>query len=124
MPASPKTRVEVYIPIRPWDPSYRKTLDWIADEFTYIGAGGASVIEGIDGRYLSVRTGRTIYDQTSIVYSDFPFDWSKGDERDKVPTYLEDLKQFSEAVLWREETILIIAHPVLHIARSAVASAV
>jgi hypothetical protein len=115
LPVTPKTRVEIYIPDRPWDPSYRKTLDWIADEFTYVGAGGASVIEGIDGRYLSLHTGRTIYDRASIVYSDFPADWFTEDEREKIVGYLEDLKQFSEAVLWQEETILIAAYPLFHI---------
>jgi len=67
LPVSPKTRVEVYIPERLGDPSYRKTLEWIADEFTYTGAGGASVIEDVDGRYLSPGTNWTIYERTGVI---------------------------------------------------------
>ena len=66
MPASARIRVEVYIPDRPGDPSYRTTLDWIADEFTYLRAGGASTIEHIDGRYLSPRTGMSIHERVSL----------------------------------------------------------
>ena len=71
-------------------------------------------MEGIDGRYLSAQ-GHKIYDHVSIVYSDFPSDWFRNSERDRLLTYLEELKQFSEAVLWQEETILIIAYPVIHV---------
>jgi len=117
LPVSPKTRVEVYIPDRPGDPSYRKTLEWIADEFTYTGAGGASVIEDVDGRYLSPDTNWTIYERTGVIYSDFPSDWSNIDERDEILKYLEDLKRFAEGVLWREETIMVLAYPVFHIAQ-------
>lgn len=119
MPASAKIRVEVYIPDRQRDPSYRKTLDWIADEFTYLKAGGASVIEGIDGRYLSPRTESTIYDRVSVIYSDFPSDWSNIDERLTVLRYLEELGQFAETVLWREETVLVVAYAVFHVKREA-----
>ena len=107
MPASAKTRVEVYIPEHRNDPSYRRTLDWIADEFTFVRAGGTSIIEGIDGRYLSVTHRTTIYERVSLVYSDFPTDWSNDLKRTKVTDYLEDLKNFAEAVLWQEETILV-----------------
>lgn len=117
MPVSPKTRVEVYISDRPGDPSYRKTLEWIADEFTYMGAGGASVIEDVDGRYLSPDTNWTIYERTGVIYSDFPSDWSNIDERDEILNYLEDLKRFAEGVLWREETIMVLAYPIFHIAQ-------
>ena len=115
MPALARIRVEVYIPDRPGDPSYRTTLDWIADEFTYLRAGGASTVEHIDGRYLSPRTGRSIHERVSLVYADFPADWSKRKERTEVLSDLEELKQFAEAVLWQEETILIVASPVFHI---------
>jgi hypothetical protein len=105
----------VYLPERPDDPSYHLTLNWIADEFTYLRAGGASTIEHIDGRYLSPRTGMSIHERVSLVYADFPADWSRRQERAEVLRYLEELKQFAEAVLWQEETILLVVSPVFHI---------
>ena len=124
MPASAKTRVEVYIPDRRSDPSYRRTLDWIADEFTFVRAGGASIIEGIDGRYLSTSHRTTIYEGISVIYSDFPSDWSNDHERNEVINYLEDLKLFAEDVLWQEETILVLAYPVFHITSTVIPSVI
>ncbi len=115
MPASTKTRVEVYIPDRPSDPSYRRTFESIADEFTFVRAGGASTIEGIDGRYLSDDHGVMIHERTSIIYSDFPADWSNDLKRSEVINYLEELKSFAQDVLWKEETVLVLAYPVFHV---------
>ena len=112
---STKTRIEVYIPDRPNDSSYRRTLDWIADEFTFVRAGGATTIEGIDGRYLSVDHGVIVHETISVVYSDFPSDWSDDRERTEVLDYLEELRDFAQRILWREETILILAYPVFHV---------
>jgi hypothetical protein len=83
-------------------------------------AGGASIVEGIDGRYLSVIHNATIYERVSLVYSDFPTDWSNDLERSEVTDYLEDLKNFAEAVLWQEETILVATYAVFHISSQAV----
>ena len=75
------------------------------------------VIEDVDGRYLSPGTNWTIYERTGVIYSDFPSDWSNIDERDEILNYLEDLKRFAEGVLWREETIMVLAYPIFHIAQ-------
>jgi hypothetical protein len=57
----------------------------------------------------------TIHERISVIYSDLPADWSNDLKRSEVIDYLEDLKRFAQAVLWKEETVLVIAYPVLHV---------
>ena len=51
MPLSEKARIEVYIPDLPQQ-IYQNLLDALAQEFTYT-FGGATIIRGLDGSYLS-----------------------------------------------------------------------
>lgn len=107
---APRTRVEVYIPIR-YEIAYRETLLWVTEEFTRL-RGGCSVIENASGYYLSTSD-KIIDDRVNIVYSDFPMDWEKPDEREEVLDYCSGLQKFLLENLW-EEAILIAAYPVAH----------
>jgi hypothetical protein len=51
LPLSEKARIEAYIPDLPQQ-TYQNLLDALAQEFTYT-FGGATLIRGLDGSYLS-----------------------------------------------------------------------
>lgn len=108
---APKTRVEVYVPIR-YELAYQDTLSWLIDEFTQL-RGGCTVNENVGGYYLS-QSNEVIDDRVSVVYSDFPFDWNEQPERADLLSYCETLRTFLLENLWEEE-ILIGAYPVSHV---------
>ena len=108
---APKTRVEVYAPIR-YEPAYQDTLSWLIDEFTQL-RGRCTVNENVGGYYLS-RNKEVIDDRVSVVYSDFPLDWSRQSERTDLLAYCETLQTFLLENLWEEE-ILIGTYPVSHV---------
>jgi len=70
------------------------------------------VIENTGGYYLS-QSNQIIDDRVSVVYCDFPLNWSKRAERDEALRYCAELQIFFLENLW-EETILIVAYPVAH----------
>ena len=108
---APKTRVEVYVPIR-YEPSYQSTLSWLIEEFTEL-RGGCTVNENVGGYYLS-QSSEVIEDRVSMVYSDFPMDWGQKPERTELLNYCATLQTFLLENLWEEE-FLISAHPVSHV---------
>ena len=107
----PKTRVEVYVPIR-YEPAYQDTLSWLIEEFTELH-GGCTVNENVGGYYLS-QSGKVIDDRVSVVYSDFPMNWEKQADRNEVLTYCATSQTFLLENLWEEE-ILIAAYQVSHV---------
>ena len=111
---APKTRVEVYVPIR-YEPAYQDTLTWLIEEFTEL-RGGCTVNESVGGYYLS-QSGKVIDDRVSIVYSDFPMNWNEQSEQSDVLDYRATLQAFLLENLWEEE-ILIAAYAVSHVAES------
>ena len=108
---APKTRVEVYVPIR-YEPAYQDTLSWLIEEFTEL-RGGCTVIENVGGYYLSHRN-EVIDDRVSVVYSDFPMDWHRHGDQTDVLDYCAMLRNFLLENLWEEE-IMIGAYPVSHV---------
>ena len=107
---APKIRVEVYVPIR-YEPAYQDTLTWLIEEFTQL-RGGCTVNEGVGGYYLS-QSGKVIDDRVSIVYSDFPMNWTESTDQDQALDYCATLQAFLLDNLWEEE-VLIVAYPVSH----------
>ncbi len=107
---APKIRVEVYIPIR-YETAYRETLSWVTQELTYL-RGGCTILENVGGYYLA-NADEIINDRVNIVYSDFPMNWDKSNEREEVLDYCSGLQSFLLENLW-EEAILIVASPVFH----------
>lgn len=106
----PKIRVEVYVPIR-FEPAYKETLTWLIEEFTEL-RGGCTVNENASGYYLS-KKGEVIADRVSVVYSDFPLNWTEQTDRADALHYCSGLQNFLLQNLWEEE-ILITAFPVSH----------
>lgn len=107
---APKTRVEVYLPVR-YEAAYQDTLEWVIREFTNLH-GGCTVIENAGGYYLS-QSSETIADRVSLIYCDLPLNWAKRRDRNEALTYSANLQSFLLKNLW-EESVLIAAYPVSH----------
>jgi hypothetical protein len=106
----PRIRVEVYLPVR-YEPAYQDTLAWVIQQFTEL-RGGCTVIENAGGYYLS-QSKQVIDDRVSLVYCDFPMNWTKRGERKETLEYCSELQSFLLRNLWEEAT-LIAVFPVSH----------
>jgi len=84
-----RIRVEVYVPIR-FEAAYQDTLSWLIREFTEL-RGGCTVLENIGGYYLS-ESNQIIDDRVSVLYCDFPMNWSRRAERSEVLEYCARLQ--------------------------------
>ncbi len=100
MPLSEKTRIEVYLPDLPKQ-TYRNLLDVLEQEFTYT-FGGATIIHGLDGNYLS-HAGLPVRDRVNLVYTDTPFAFESNFER--ISRYTDELRKAAFEAL-EEEAIL------------------
>ena len=107
---APRIRVEVYLPVR-YEPAYQDTLAWVIQQFTEL-RGGCTVIENAGGYYLS-QYKQVIDDRVSLVYCDFPMNWTKRSERKETLEYCSELQSFLLRNLW-EEAVLIAAYSVSH----------
>ena len=101
MPLLERARVEVYLPDLP-RAAYYNLLDQLTQEFTY-AFGGCTIIQGLDGSYLS-ETGSSIQDRINLIYTDTPYAF--GQNFEVISTYANKLKAAVNAAL-EEETVLI-----------------
>jgi hypothetical protein len=67
LPLFERTRVEIYLPDLP-SPEYKNLLRLFEEELTY-AFGGASIVRGLEGRYLT-RSGELVPDRINLLYSD------------------------------------------------------
>jgi hypothetical protein len=107
---APRIRVEVYLPVR-YEPAYQDTLVCVIRQFTEL-RGGCTVIENAGGYYLS-QYKQVVDDRVSLVYRDFPMNWTKRAERKETLEYCSELQSFLLRNLW-EEAVLIAAYSVSH----------
>ena len=70
MPLSEKARIEVYLPDLP-RAAYYDLLEELSREFTY-AFGGCTIIQGLDGSYLS-EAGLPVQDRINLIYTDTPY---------------------------------------------------
>ena len=108
MPLFERTRVEVYLPDLP-SSEYQNLLRSCGEELTY-AFGGATVIRGIEGSYLS-RAGERVADRINLLYSDVPLALST--DFSAVAAYARELKRAGMNALY-EETILVSVEQVFH----------
>ena len=108
MPLSEKARIEVYIPALPQQ-TYQNLLDALAQEFTYT-FGGATIIQGLDGSYLS-RLGLRMQDRVHLIYTDTPFAFEENFE--SISRYTDALRNAAFEAL-AEEAILVVVLKVYH----------
>ena len=76
----------MYVPDLPQEP-YQNLLDALAQEFTYT-FGGATIMRGLDGRYLSSH-GLQVQDRIHLIYTDTPFAFEE---------YFESLSRYADAL--------------------------
>lgn len=108
MPLLERTRVEVYLPDLP-STEYQNLLRSFEEEFTY-AFGGASILRGLEGSYLSTA-GERIPDRVNLLYSDAPLALST--DFTSVAAYVRELERAGMEEL-SEETILISVQQVYH----------
>ena len=108
MPLSEKARIEVYIPDLPQQ-TYQNLLNALAQEFTYT-FGGATIIGGLDGSYLS-RPGVRMQDRFHLIYTDTPFAFAENFE--SISRYTDALRDAAFAAL-TEEAMLVVVLQVYH----------
>ena len=108
MPLLERTRVEVYLPDLP-SIEYQNLLRSFEEELTY-AFGGATIVRGLEGSYLS-RAGERVADRINLLYSDVPLALSI--DFATVAAYAFELKREGMEEL-SEETILISVEQVYH----------
>jgi hypothetical protein len=84
LPLSERARVEVYLPDLP-RAIYQDLLAALTREFTYT-FGGCTIINGLDGSYLS-PAGLHIQDRINLIYTDTPYAFEKNYEI--ISTYVD-----------------------------------
>ena len=108
MPLLERTRVEVYLPDLP-SPEYQNLLRSFEEEFTY-AFGGATIVRGLEGSYLS-ESGERIPDRINLLYSDAPLALST--DFASLAAYVRELRRAAMEAL-SEEAILISVEQVYH----------
>jgi len=108
LPLSAKARVEIYLPDLP-NAIYTDVLTTFSREFTS-AFGGCTIIEGLEGSYLSQR-GQVISDRINLIYTDTPFDFQENFQA--VSEYADALRNATNQAL-EEETILIAVSQIYH----------
>ena len=105
---SEKARIEVYVPDLP-QATYQNLLDALAQEFTYT-FGGAAIMRGLDGRYLS-RAGLQVQDRVPLIYTDTPFAFEE--HIGSLSRYADALRDAAFEAL-EEEAILVVVLKIYH----------
>jgi hypothetical protein len=108
LPLSEKARIEVYVPDLPQE-TYQNLLGALAQEFTYT-FGGATIMRGLDGRYLS-RAGLQVEDRFHLIYTDTPFAFDEHVAR--LSRYADALRDAAFEAL-AEEAILVVVLKIYH----------
>jgi hypothetical protein len=89
--------------------TYQNLLNALAQEFTYT-FGGATIMRGLDGSYLS-RLGLQVQDRVHLIYTDKPFAFEENFE--SISRYTDALRDAAFEAL-EEEAILVVALKVYH----------
>ena len=108
MPLLERVRVQIYLPHLS-SPQGQDFLRSFEEEFTY-SFGGASIIRGLEGSYLSA-SGQRIPDRINVLYSDAPMSFST--RFDSVAAYVRELRSAAFEAL-SEEAVLISVEQVYH----------
>jgi hypothetical protein len=109
LPLLKRARIEIYLPVNPKKPGYRRLQDAFEREFLET-FGGATVINGIKGLYFSA-TDKPIEDKINLIYTDTPFDFEE--HFSALSTYTDALRETALEAS-EEESILIVVHQIYH----------
>jgi hypothetical protein len=108
LPLLEKARIEVYVPDLP-DSAYQNLLEAFDSEFMYT-FGGATIVRGLSGSYLSTF-GLRMEDTINLIYTDTSFAFEENFER--VSRYTDELRNAAFEAL-EEEAVLVVALKVYH----------
>ena len=108
MPLSERARIELYLPDLPRQ-EYHDLLEALDREFSYT-FGGASIIRGIEGSYLS-QQGLKVRDRINLIYTDTLFPFRENAAR--ISRYADQLRDAAFSAL-EEEAVLVVVMPVYH----------
>jgi len=108
LPLSEKARIEVYLPDLP-RAAYYDLLEELSREFTY-AFGGCTIIQGLDGSYLS-EAGLPVQDRINLIYTDTPYAF---DENFQTISAYADKLRAAVAKALNEETVLITVARIYH----------
>ncbi|HVS21646.1 MAG TPA: hypothetical protein VHD88_07345 [Pyrinomonadaceae bacterium] len=109
-----RTRVEIFLPIRPDTTVYKTVTDWLSEEMA-VARGGSTLTTPFTGLYASSATrGSVVRDTIQILFCDFDLDVDDPVHRAKLLTYLNDVRLLLMEIL-REEDVWITYHSVTRI---------
>jgi len=108
LPLSERARIEAYLPDLPKQ-AYQDLLEILDREFSYT-FGGATIIRGLEGSYLS-RLGSKVRDRINLIYTDAPFGLRKNSNA--IARYADQLRDAAFAAL-EEEAVLVVVMAVYH----------
>jgi hypothetical protein len=106
---SERARIEVYLPDLPKQ-AYQDLLEALDREFSYT-FGGATIVRGLDGSYLS-RLGSKVRDRVNLIYTDTPFGLRSN--RATIAHYADQLRKAAFEAL-EEEAVLVVVMQVYHV---------
>jgi len=108
LPLSERARIEVYLPDLP-RVAYYDLLEELSREFTYT-FGGCTIIQGLDGSYLS-ESGLPVQDRINLIYTDTPYAF---DENFQIISAYADKLKAAVARALDEEAVLITVARIYH----------
>ena len=103
MPAQRRTRVEVFLPVRPDFPDYQIVTDWLAEELA-CARGGATLNTPFTGLYTSTARSDVIRDTSTILFVDLNLDTDIVEHHSELTTYLDEIRGLLMAH-WRKKRL-------------------
>jgi hypothetical protein len=109
-----RTRVEIFLPVRTDETEYRTITDWLSEELA-LARGGSTLTTPFTGLYASSIAHPSITrDQIQILFCDFDLDVADPIHRDKLLTYLDELRTLLKEAL-NEEEVWIVYHSITRV---------
>jgi hypothetical protein len=107
----PRTRVEVFIPVREDELAYQVISQWVAEEFAF-ERGGTTVTTTFVGLYASPSTGQVVRDRVQIIFTDVLVESADPSDLNELIEGLHFLRTDIEQMLSDEEEIWITISPI------------
>jgi hypothetical protein len=107
----PRTRVEVFIPVREDELAYQVISQWVAEEFAF-ERGGSTVTTTFVGLYASPSTGQVVRDRVQIIFTDVLVESADPSDLNELIEGLDFLRTDIEQMLSDEEEIWVTISPI------------
>ena len=109
-----RTRVELFLPVRTDTTDYKAVTDWLSEELE-LARGGSTLTTPFTGLFSSsVTRGDVVRDQIQILFCDFDLDAANPVHRQRLLTYLNELR-VNLLELLHEEEVWITYHSITRI---------